>query len=182
MSDHLHLRNLPEDVKSILEGVPSKTAYTLDAIRRAHELDITEQTAGHLRSIARSTVEQPLATADNLLTTCERDAQSAAAYLQLGCRWTGGEILAVMQTLMGTLLPHGFGVGPALSMEMQDAASLGGVDLDGWGVTPERWAELVGQVRADSEIARALLDVGRLFWATPAGSALERALRRQGGV
>lgn len=181
MTAHLNVKDLPEDVQAILDAAPKKRDYVIDAIRRVHTLDLTDETAYQLRALRGSSVEEPLATAARLLQTCEQEAMGAAQYLQLGAGWRGGEVLAVMQTLMGTLMTHGFGLGPALAMEMSDAARLGSVDLEGWGVTPERWAELVAHVQADSEIARALLDVGRLFWATPGGSALERALRRQQG-
>lgn len=179
MSKHLHVKDLPEDVRRILDGVPSKSRHALDCIRRVHALDLTDATAHELRHLQRSaTVDEPLSVAGRLLQACEREAMDAAQYLQLGCGWTGGEVLAVMQTLMGTVLPHGTDARVGLALEMQDGARLGSVDLDGWGVTGERWRELVRGVREDAELARALLAVGRLFWSAPGGSALERALRR----
>lgn len=124
----------------------------------------------------RRDVDDPASAAEALLDRATGDAAQARAYLT-GTGWSGAEVLAAQQAMMGTLYLHGVPLAVSIAADMHDGGALGAVDLAGWGVSAERWAALVEQVRRDPEVARSLTDVGRLFWAA-SGSALERALRR----
>lgn len=169
-----------DDEAAALVADTNASATVRDALRWAARLDLTEGRVQALVDLSERLsalgVDDPLAYAASIAEDAYRDALDAVQALT-AARWTGGEILAAMQAMMGTLWLRGMSVGGQLAAEMSDGARLGGVDLAAWGVTPERWRDLVVGVAAYPEDARALVDVARVFW-TAQGSALERVLRR----
>lgn len=181
MPDYRKQFSLDAESAAILDALDGNraSAYVREAIKRVHALDLTDDAAYELGRIAgnRDTVDLPLATAASALETLIGEGMQSAQYLT-SCGWSGGECLAVMQAMMGTWISRGPDLGMAIALEMSDAARLGTVDLDAWGVATERWAALVSQVREHSEIARAIVDASRLFWGAEGGSSLERAWRR----
>lgn len=169
-----------DDVVAILDSASNRSAAVADAVRWAHQLDLTEdrarQLAGLLDRLRTLGVDDPIEAAAAISEHAVRDAIEAAQSLLAG-GWQGAEVLAVMQSMLGTLWTRGMSLGVQLAAEMSDGAALGGVDLAGWGVSPERWTELVDRVARSSEDARSLADVARVFWSTQ-GSQIERMLRR----
>lgn len=169
--------SLDDDLAERVPDTGSASAWINDCIRRATDLDLTDDTAADLRQLVDSVAaDRPLDAAAALATQALGDGAMALTYLR-AAGLEPSEILAVMNAMMGTLWQHGVPIGQQLALEMHDAVRLGAVDLERWGVSPERWGGLVGMVRGDSEIGRALLDVARVFWRA-SGSPLERALWR----
>lgn len=172
--------SIDDETAELLAAAANKSGLVRDAVRWVTQLDLTDDRVAALRDLtgrlAALGVDDPIDAAATIAEHAVRDAIEAAQSLLAG-GWQGGEILAVMQAMMGTLWTRGMSLGSQLAAEMSDGAALGAVDLDGWGVHPERWADLVQRVAASAEDARALIDVARVFWATQ-GSQLERMLRR----
>lgn len=65
--------------------------------------------------------------------------------------------------------------GRGIALELHDAQRLNGIAAK-WGVTSERWAEIVTLVAGDAFVGRALYDLAAEFWRH--SSRLERALER----
>lgn len=177
-TSNLQIRMTPELYETVLAAGGAEWARdTLTAVLAAdigpdRLADMVELT----RRLGSLGVEDPMGFA----ATVAEDATSAsmeAAQALTAAGWSGGEILAVMQCMMGTHWMYGYPLGGALRAEMYDAARLDAVDLAQWGVSADRWAERSARVGASPEEARALLDVARVFWAP--GSKLERILRRE---
>ena len=111
--------------------------------------------------------------------TAARDVVQALETVRLA-GWHRADILAACDALNGYWLVGqmggGGGSGPALAMELHDAAVLGDLPAK-WEVNGDRWAEMVAQLREDPPgLARSLLVVVEEFWG---GNAyVERAIER----
>lgn len=169
-----------DDTAAILDAAPNKSRLAGDAIRWAAKLDLTESSVAELAELrTRLTalgVDEPLAAGADLAEAAVEAGTNAHQYLS-AVGWSGGELLAAMNAMMGTLWQYGMPLGQQVALEMADGVALGNVDLAGWGVSPERWYELGARVASDTEQARALLDLARVFWRTQ-GSKIEQAMRR----
>lgn len=128
----------------------------------------------------RRVVDSPTRAARYLLDQLTADAGSALHHL-LASGWRHGEVLAVLQACMGTFPFYGMPIGSAMAADLVDGVAAGTVHLEGWRVDPARVPWCAQRLHEDSEDARALHDVARVFWAAQ-GSAIERALYRGAGL
>ena len=89
--------------------------------------------------------------------------------------WKAPEILAACDALNGLWLVGMYRSPGSVAMELQDDAQLNGL-CEKWDISPDRWGDLITQLRDSWPLMIALCDVSAEFWRDNA--ACEAAIRR----